>query len=750
MSIITDKFIFTDDEIRQVCKELGLPENTYDDLKSERRIIIDSWQNANIIACPGSGKTTVLLVKLLLLSKRMPFTDGSGICVLTHTNVAIDEIKNRLGTKADILFQYPNFFGTIQSFVGKFLLKKSLWLLYSSSVNVVDTDLFNLKLVNKFKKLDHFNSSLHKLLFNYAYSQKITKQEIEQECFTITDGSTKEISKKAKTLLDSLKNFGYLNKKTGELIYQKCKSINADDLPNEYAKQFLLKKLIDEKHRLAMSEVSTNKCNLLVSKLRLDLNRHGVYDRTNFKLIAGEKTNSFKELKAITKNLLEAGYVSYESAFELSTIGVQDFPQIGSILSSRFRMLFVDEMQDTQQHQMDIINSVFNQTVIKQYFGDPDQAIFNGGEGQKSSWQHEQQGFLNLTISDSKRFGDVIAQSINPFKQVLPVLTGNTEQESIRPTILLYDDPKEVVGLFAQQIKSHGLDKQEWKGTSAAFNLVGFVGKATQDKTDKLTLHSYVAGFSKETAKRKTNFDNLVSYFQPRPTIEIAEHGTKIYYDLFINALVSVFNLDPANRYSKTKLLAELKENQPEFLAELNLSMVDWIIRIEYGSVNPNVIKNEFIGLLQKNNYLVPVNDRFINEKEISAIDTFTSYDNLVIEDGIEIKISTIHSVKGETHMATMLVENEDHSESEATYFWNHKLKNDLFCGNNYVHPKSGGSRLYETLKRTYVAMSRPTHLLCVAVHKDKAGCPKCPQDKKANCKWQVVSGVKFHSEASG
>ena len=115
------KFSFTNEEIQSACKELGLPENTFDDKTSERRKIIDCWDNANIIACPGSGKTTVLLVKLLLLSQRMPFEDGSGICVLTHTNVAIDEIKNRLGNKADILFKYPNFFGTIQSFVGQFL-----------------------------------------------------------------------------------------------------------------------------------------------------------------------------------------------------------------------------------------------------------------------------------------------------------------------------------------------------------------------------------------------------------------------------------------------------------------------------------------------------------------------------------------------------------------------------------------------------------------------------------------------------
>ncbi|WP_409193295.1 hypothetical protein, partial [Clostridium perfringens] len=38
-----------------------------------------------------------------------------------HTNVAIDEIKSKLGEKSDILFKYPNYFGTIQNFIDKYL-----------------------------------------------------------------------------------------------------------------------------------------------------------------------------------------------------------------------------------------------------------------------------------------------------------------------------------------------------------------------------------------------------------------------------------------------------------------------------------------------------------------------------------------------------------------------------------------------------------------------------------------------------
>ena len=39
--------------------------------------VIESNESRDIKACPGSGKTTVLLAKLSILSNRMPFADGT-------------------------------------------------------------------------------------------------------------------------------------------------------------------------------------------------------------------------------------------------------------------------------------------------------------------------------------------------------------------------------------------------------------------------------------------------------------------------------------------------------------------------------------------------------------------------------------------------------------------------------------------------------------------------------------------------
>lgn len=108
----------TDDEIQYAQDILLGKENHF---SAEKIAVIKSNDSKDVVACPGSGKTTTLLAKLAILATRMPLEEGKGICVLTHTNVAIDEIKSKLQSQADVLFSYPNYFGTIQGFVDKYL-----------------------------------------------------------------------------------------------------------------------------------------------------------------------------------------------------------------------------------------------------------------------------------------------------------------------------------------------------------------------------------------------------------------------------------------------------------------------------------------------------------------------------------------------------------------------------------------------------------------------------------------------------
>lgn len=131
----------TEDDIKYVEKILFGKVNVFD--KEERIPIIENFRESfDVNACPGSGKTTVLLAKLIILSRKIPLNNGQGVCVLTHTNVAIDEIKNKLGEKSDVLFKYPNYFGTIQSFIDKYLAIPYFKRQTQENIKSIDDDIY--------------------------------------------------------------------------------------------------------------------------------------------------------------------------------------------------------------------------------------------------------------------------------------------------------------------------------------------------------------------------------------------------------------------------------------------------------------------------------------------------------------------------------------------------------------------------------------------------------------------------------
>lgn len=109
---------------------------------AERRAVLLESGTRDVNAAPGSGKTTVLAAKLLLLARKWPH-DRRGICVLSHTNVAREELQKRLAAtlEGSRLLAYPHFIGTIHAFVNQFL---ALPFLRSEGleVDVIDDDVF--------------------------------------------------------------------------------------------------------------------------------------------------------------------------------------------------------------------------------------------------------------------------------------------------------------------------------------------------------------------------------------------------------------------------------------------------------------------------------------------------------------------------------------------------------------------------------------------------------------------------------
>lgn len=76
----------------------------------------------DVQAAPGSGKTTLTALKLCAMARGWR-SSTTGICVLSHTNVAKNQIIERLQDDrfGRALLRPPHFIGTIQAFVDAFL-----------------------------------------------------------------------------------------------------------------------------------------------------------------------------------------------------------------------------------------------------------------------------------------------------------------------------------------------------------------------------------------------------------------------------------------------------------------------------------------------------------------------------------------------------------------------------------------------------------------------------------------------------
>ena len=100
----------------------------------------------------------------------------------------------------------------------------------------------------------------------------------------------------------------------------------------------------------------------------------------------------------------------------------------------------------------------------------------------------------------------------------------------------------------------------------------------------------------------------------------------------------------------------------------------------------------------------------------------------------VSIRVGSIHSAKGETHTATLVLET----------YW--QGRNDK-CNLEYLLPwliasSSGGAsegvQQQTRLKVHYVAMTRPTHLLCLAMRRASLGSDDSVPKKLRDRGWKI------------
>ncbi len=606
----------------------------------------------HVSACPGSGKTTLVVAKLAILARKWQCRTR-GICVLSHTNVARKEIEERLsGTEVGhLLLGYPHYIDTIHGFVNRFLAIP--WLLsHGHAVTAVDND--------------------------------------------ITAAVRRRI------------------------------------MGNDFYK---LRVLLERNNRS-------------VEGLRLKTADFADPLGDNPGFPAGRHTPTYQAAARALGGAARQGYFCHDEMLLLGEALLQEHPEVSSILSHRFPIVLLDEMQDTSARQAQIIETALppSRLASVQRVGDPNQAIFedDDAEGSRASFPHPAR--QPVSLPNSFRFDSSIAShaarlAVEPAgpEGLQGVRVPSPDEPTDRHLILVFpsDDTSQVIPAFAAHVASVMDAAQVEEGSVVAIGEVHRLKEDIQagDAKFPATVCHYWDAYRPNAASKTARPEKLVGYIRvaralmtdgrsaeavdiiasgvarvanmlsdtpvvrpgPRPhrTLErqlaSSQNGLEAYRRMLLNAAPGAE--DSKARWEKmtddTRCIAGILLGVPS--TKINSDLLNWVPAI---AADSNETREFPPG---PNIYRVPVGERTI-----------------------DVRMSSIHAVKGETHFATLVVE---------TFYHNHALKSLLpwLLGKRQGSqpPREGkpaSTRELRRLRMNYVALTRSTHVVCLAVPANSLG----------------------------
>lgn len=707
----------TDEEIKIAHDILLKGKKPFDPIKVN---IIKEDSSCYVQACPGSGKTTTLLAKLIILANKMPLPEGKGICVLTHTNVAIDEIKAKLGTKADVLFRYPNFFGTIQTFLHKYVTAAALHYFYGSQIAYVDNDVANAVFLNKYSRLPIGKSKLKGWLYRQIISKEHNIDAAEIEMLGGVDMLTAANVIKKKKRVD-------------KYIFQ-LKGYNWSQISREY------RSLIQTKGNSIQ--------NSLILSFRVDWNSNKIITDSGSIRV---NSPSGAEYMKIKEEMFSEGILSFQDAYDLAFRYIREKELDFSRFSDkRFKYLFIDEVQDCDGLQVDLIQKIFDENkVVIQRFGDYCQAIYERDEcsGPENDKLKDKQV---LHMHDSIRFGEKIAKPLRSLCMVPnDKLVGNDEIPSVTPIIITYKDPLSVLPKYVELLNTTLIPEMNNRSISDIANqekredplhrinvkACGWVGKKGSS-AQKRYIESYFPQFEKKNAGPKVEGVSFNEFILKNLHGTIKEHATSI-----IQGILKYLDLceirNGNRRYTKTSFLEFLTATNIEQKENFLKEVMNWALLIAKSNRDDDInkIRNTIHQYIIET--ILPL---YRKEETPDALSFFNAInENLpkgqatehrnVYHGGngtIDIEVSTVHAVKGETHAATLYLETfyNRHHESDRLA---EQFKGVAYTGTD--------ADTLKNLRVAYVGMSRPRYMLCVAIQQDRFDKIDCDELRKI---WKV------------
>lgn len=627
-------------DVQWVCNVMGLPQHAFGSAEPDdsRFLALTHLDGADFEACPGSGKTTLLVAKLAILANKWA-ARRHGICVLSHTNAARNEIGSRLrkSATASAILRYPHFVGTIHSFVNEFIALPALRS-KGMPIKVIDTE----SVLERRWRMLPFKTRVY-----------LEKRGLDKYALSYTRP-----------------DFGGGNK--GGLA---------------------------------------------------------------------EHTDTYRTLADIARRSSLEGRYCYDEMFVWANELLSKRGDVVALIRERFPLVFIDEAQDNSELQSMLLGLLFNASEygnpsVRQRFGDSNQAIYQY-VGQSGATTDIFPGSVKFDLPRSYRFGQVIADHAKAFGVEPQALVGagpsNSKFGVSRPPVLLLFDDESVGTVLSRYgevlLRTFSGDQL----ASGVFTAVSAVHKDSERTSPvPISMRDYAPTYDAACARRNENAATFYEFLRRARYRFVKNHGdTQPLVSgtaeavLQLSSILAGDDIVQNRRVSAHRRVNEMIAEKPAARAAYtslvqlvidrrgDLTFNDWLgcgrgLALAAARGISGCDEEEADAFLEWSNvYGKELPDD--NDQDASNTFAFPPSDPKVV-----VRLGSIHSVKGETHVATLVLD---------SYYYKHHLVElkPWLLGDRIDGRKPNGKpesdRLLSRLRLHYVALTRPSHLLCLAMH---------------------------------
>ena len=493
-------------------------------------------------------------------------------------------------------------------------------------------------------------------------------------------------------------------------------------------------------------------------KWRMAMEKRGMdlyalqYDQPNYsganKGGLSRDTDLCRAMEAAARAGSEEGYLCFDEMFVWASEFLDQNPETSLDLRMRFPLVFIDEAQDNSELQSSMLHRIFlhgSSPSIRQRYGDSNQAIYAHAGADGAQTDSFPSGEVQ-SLARSYRFSQGIADVARGLGIVPQALTGSgparsrVKRDALPPVLFLFDDDsvRNVLPQYGDYL-STAFSAEEL--AAGVFTAIAGVHEIDEGKTTPIprAMGHYAPHYNPAIVRKEAvpaTFDQHLV----KASREVNEKGNaQALVNALASALIRLCEIAGATvvaaqaRKSPHRRLLEALDGgdgdkaynellDKTLTLEGRFTEDEWtgalplVLGIVFQLTGTQALNQDAAEFLSRSN--MSSNDGADDSSPAAMLDNF--YSHPPHDPKVLIRLGSIHSVKGETHTATLVLDSFFHKHhlselkpwilGERAGGMKKKLRGK---------PELEGSRMLGRLKLHYVAMTRPSHLLCLAMRQD-------------------------------